>query len=56
MLIASPGLLIGEPSQAAQVTPIGARPVTAVGVGQRQLLRSETAEVRTEIVTLFRGL
>jgi len=25
-------------------------------VGQRQLLRSETAEVRTEIVTLFRGL
>jgi hypothetical protein len=33
-LIAALRFLIGEPSQAAQVTPVGARPVTAVGVGQ----------------------
>src|ERR1017187_3265185 len=32
--ITSLRLLIGEPSQAAQVTPIGASPVTAVDVGQ----------------------
>jgi hypothetical protein len=33
-LIASLRFLVGEPSQAAQVTPIGASPVTAVGVGE----------------------